>query len=539
LNALLGTPKGALGRSTLPAKSPYEVRNANNENEWEDNLNVKRRKVNQPWTVTRVAKEMPPWARTSDHPKGFSHKSESKTSLAGQRSLMVKEIIDITSDNEGGLTSDVTLPSTPAREPVPRTVPSEELVTKTPALQIPKPEITPRWEVLSSPPVSARNHLEIAVDTGPVVGHTRSHSTEITIKNTSLPDTEKSMESQRPKLASKAKPLRIAKSQSRSMLLCQNPSTAAARSQSLRNSQKTIETATGVEPEDETTLMVARRPRVNPFASLSDSDDDTSSKVVPQKDQPRGRERILPQMSAVGPSKGRAAALASDGTNRSSSPACTTMPPRPEHFELLVNSATPASLPLPATKGRQRMPAPCLESSEMEIMHGLMDQQPSAPSNAQVSTLKAIPPAFLSQLQPTAKEPFVPPSMPTVNSPFRRMQSESNANSNNDCLIVLSPIEETEPVAAVLRPSQEELLRKVPTRSKRASRKPLQRSMGLATGIIEKSKATTRGKAKQVEIVPEKRTEVGPWTVEATDLFEWKPPDWEERVKRRLKEFGF
>ncbi|KAE9973879.1 hypothetical protein EG327_008942 [Venturia inaequalis] len=557
LNALLGTPKGAMGRSTVLAKSPYEIRNASNENEWENNQNVKRRKVDQPWSFTRVSKDMPLWARTSDARKEISQKSGDNIPLAGQRPLMVKEIIDITSDTEGF--SDVTIPSTPARAPASLAVPMSNPTGKTVAPRIPKPKATPRRAAPSSPPVSARNHLKV-IDAGKSVENTRSRGTESTAKDTPLPNTDQNPPLlQRPKLVSKTKPLRIARSQPRSMLLCQTSTQAASGlSQPARNTQKNTNAPKSVQPEAEPTLLetliAARRPRVDPFACLSDSDDDVMlSKVVPKKAQSISKEKTVVSKTTAGPSKSITAALTSNQTNRSSSPAFSTMPPRPARIEQIGNSAAPASLVTPTARRRQRPQIPSTENSDMEIVHGLMDRQIFAPSNAQAPTVAKpttripfLPPPeptarapFQAPPKPGAKSPIFAPSKPAAKSPFRRVQSESNANFAID--IVSSPIEEPEPVPAVLRSSQEELLRKVQTRSKKAPRKALQRSMSLATGTKEKAKVTARANAKRVEpvSVPEKKTETGPWTIEATDLFEWRPPDWEERVKKRQAEFGF
>ncbi|KAE9969902.1 hypothetical protein BLS_005190 [Venturia inaequalis] len=557
LNALLGTPKGAMGRSTVLAKSPYEIRNASNENEWENNQNVKRRKVDQPWSFTRVSKDMPLWARTSDARKEISQKSGDNIPLAGQRPLMVKEIIDITSDTEGF--SDVTIPSTPARAPASLAVPMSNPTGKTVAPRIPKPKATPRRAAPSSPPVSARNHLKV-IDAGKSVENTRSRGTESTAKDTPLPNTDQNPPLlQRPKLVSKTKPLRIARSQPRSMLLCQTSTQAASGlSQPARNTQKNTNAPKSVQPEAEPTLLetliAARRPRVDPFACLSDSDDDVMlSKVVPKKAQSISKEKTVVSKTTAGPSKSITAALTSNQTNRSSSPAFSTMPPRPARIEQIGNSAAPASLVTPTARRRQRPQIPSTENSDMEIVHGLMDRQIFAPSNAQAPTVAKpttripfLPPPeptarapFQAPPKPGAKSPIFAPSKPAAKSPFRRVQSESNANFAID--IVSSPIEEPEPVPAVLRSSQEELLRKVQTRSKKAPRKALQRSMSLATGTKEKAKVTARATAKRVEpvSVPEKKTETGPWTIEATDLFEWRPPDWEERVKKRQAEFGF
>lgn len=557
LNALLGTPKGAIGRSTLPMKSPYDMKNANNGNEWEDNRNAKRRKVDQPRSVTRASKEIPLWAKTSDARNAPSQNSGGIISLAGQRPLMVNEFVDLTSDNEGF--SDVTIPSTPGRLPAPHSSSLEKSAVTTPGPRIPKPKVTPRREAPSSPPVSARNHLKV-IDTGTIVGNTECRGTEGTVKDTLLPDTEESVPSlQRPKPAPRTKPLRIARSQPRYMLLCQT--STQTQSQPARKTQKNTNATRGIQPEAEPTLLetliASRRPRVDPFACLSDSDDDVAlSKFVPKKAQPKSKETAIPK-TAAGPCNSRTAALASDGTNRSSSPAFSTMPSRPERFEPIGNFAAQASLPSPIARRGQTSSARCLGSSEMEIMHGRMDQQIFAPSNAPPPIVRMASSAFLTRNpslplpEPTTRAPILKPtnpaakapnyasSKPAVKSPFRRVQSESNAKSI--IAAVSSPIEDPELVPAVLRSSQEELLRNMQTRSKKSSRKPLQRSVSLATGTKERVKVMARAQAKRIEPVPvpEKKSESGPWTIEATDLFDWRPPDWEERVQKRKAEFKY
>lgn len=72
LNALLGTPKGLIGKATLPTKSPFELRHGgaeNRENEgWEQGRPPKRQRVIVPGAAVtpKRATESPLWARTTD-----------------------------------------------------------------------------------------------------------------------------------------------------------------------------------------------------------------------------------------------------------------------------------------------------------------------------------------------------------------------------------------------------------------------------------------------------------------------------------------
>ena len=107
LNALFGTPKGPIGKATLPAKSPFEQRHADAENEeWEDGRPPKRQRTEPPtaWNVTRTdktaksesKKEPPLWLRKAD-----STRQKKKAPLeAGQQKPVTKEIIDLSEDVE-------------------------------------------------------------------------------------------------------------------------------------------------------------------------------------------------------------------------------------------------------------------------------------------------------------------------------------------------------------------------------------------------------------------------------------------------------
>ena len=129
LNALLGASKGPIGKAALPAKSPFEQRHAQSENEeWENGGPPKRRRTEQPaaWNVTRTTKantsaarvETPLWARTVDSGK----QRKAAPLQAGQQRLGSKEITDLSEDVDEstkfllGFSSDALLPPSPPRE---------------------------------------------------------------------------------------------------------------------------------------------------------------------------------------------------------------------------------------------------------------------------------------------------------------------------------------------------------------------------------------------------------------------------------------
>ena len=125
LNALLGTPRGPVGKAALPTWSPFEQRQAEQENEdWEDGRPAKRHRTDDTpaWNVTRTTttprpnarKETPLWARTADAAK---QKTKKAGLQPGQQMLGTKEVIDLSdlADIPGpeflpGFSSDVLQP---------------------------------------------------------------------------------------------------------------------------------------------------------------------------------------------------------------------------------------------------------------------------------------------------------------------------------------------------------------------------------------------------------------------------------------------
>ncbi|GAB1743389.1 hypothetical protein NU219Hw_g9225t1 [Hortaea werneckii] len=119
LNALLGTPKGPIGKAALPAKSPFELRHRDVhgvENEqWEAGRPPKRQRIEkQKNSSAAPVKEAPLWARTND----LRQKSK--------QSVQAQDVIDLREDEPDqflpGFSSDALLPpSSPVREtPAPK-----------------------------------------------------------------------------------------------------------------------------------------------------------------------------------------------------------------------------------------------------------------------------------------------------------------------------------------------------------------------------------------------------------------------------------
>ena len=170
LNALLGTPKGALGKAALPTKSPYELRNGA---EHGDQRPAKRLRVGgeRAWNITRTT--TPSRALKTKETslragpvvsKGRSTgrvSSKLRTPLVpGHRPLGITEVIDITSENDDeNLASEITLPETPQamRSATPILKPK-----RTPAVPLLWRKVdSPPAEVIEpvSPPINAKNRF--------------------------------------------------------------------------------------------------------------------------------------------------------------------------------------------------------------------------------------------------------------------------------------------------------------------------------------------------------------------------------------------
>ena len=132
LNALLGTPKGPIGKATIPAKSPFELRHRgvnDVENEqWEAGRPPKRQRIEkQKIPSAAPGKEPPLRARTNDA------RQKSKQSVQAQ------DVIDLREDEPDqflpGFSSDALIPpSSPVREtPAPKKPSASE--SSSPAFQ--------------------------------------------------------------------------------------------------------------------------------------------------------------------------------------------------------------------------------------------------------------------------------------------------------------------------------------------------------------------------------------------------------------------
>ena len=162
LNALLGTPKGPIGKAMLPAKSPFEMKQQDVENAgWEEGRPPKRQRT-EPWNVVRTtttttttppkppSKETPLWARTADAKASTKKAKKNATLPAGQQRLGTKEIIDLSEDGDDapadflpGLSSDAVVPPSSPPKDRPRAAAKRAMRSSPPAAPIQRREPRP------------------------------------------------------------------------------------------------------------------------------------------------------------------------------------------------------------------------------------------------------------------------------------------------------------------------------------------------------------------------------------------------------------
>jgi hypothetical protein len=108
---------------------------------------------------------------------------------------------------------------------------------------------------------------------------------------------------------------------------------------------------------------------------------------------------------------------------------------------------------------------------------------------------------------------------PSPVRPFRRVQSDPEPR---DTTYIISPGQAAAAAAAAAGPSRRQPLRK--TQSVVSAMRPVPNErMNTLPTFKQPAKPVLR---------ETKSTDVGPWSTDALDLFDWRPPDWEDRLQR-------
>ncbi|KAL1305910.1 hypothetical protein AAFC00_004053 [Neodothiora populina] len=105
LQSLLGPQRGPIGKASLPGKSPFEERNRDQENRSSESGRASKRQKTDAWNVTRTTKTPKQTTKTavsathSNRGKATTKASNNKDA-SGQRQLSVTEVIDLLSDTD-------------------------------------------------------------------------------------------------------------------------------------------------------------------------------------------------------------------------------------------------------------------------------------------------------------------------------------------------------------------------------------------------------------------------------------------------------
>ena len=502
LNALLGTPKGRIGKATVPTKSPFEMRQAEENEEWESGRPSKRSKP-EPWNVTRtttvpspvVRRETPLWKRTAD----ARAKAAKQTPLPrGQQKLGTKEVIDLSDDGEDspsrflpGFSSDAIGPgSSPVRE-IPRPAPvarKQQVRSSSPAFQTQQAATTKRN---GNEPVDRRSPRP------EVVSHVDTPT-----KAPELPERVPSPEPLAPPFLpppltnSKAsQTLRMATSApKRKTLACLDQISAPSGDDPKRSRTTEPEKPTSSKRKTQRELLEERIAKMNKRAQqraddLNDTVDDAEATALeidqmdqaalpPPSTEPRSDKPVEKQ-----PDRPFRRVVSETGTATSTATSAKRIPGALVRFT--PPPTTRAARPADYTRG-----SPVLEQREQ--------QRPA----------KTI-------------EPMAPPPAPTVTSaPMHAQPDPPRLRSKSPPL----------PEALPSKPAKSR-----PGIGRKEVRKSAQACFptalnvaanGTSTVMLAKPFQAPRPPAKAKS--PPTSSDVGPWSREAFDLFTWRPPGWDE-----------
>ena len=500
LNALLGTPKGPIGKAALPTKSPFEERQASVANqEVDEGRPAKKQRIEQPpaWNVVRTARATealsekpqpaPLWAQTSD-----STKQRRKPYMGtGQKTLATKEIIDLCDDNEEmqdkflpGFSSDALAPSSPPREAV---MPQMHN-SRQPTLR----SSSPVFQTQHVPPRARKASATASGD----LSHKRSDSRAQTtpIDNAVPADdcglSEKAASKTRPQVqpSVQVSDLRYAERQG----TLENDHSKEMRPPPAKH-VKTLRIAASASKKktllchDQLSIKSSRSQRTQHDNNAGNSHDRPSlSSRSPETAAKSQREQLHERLARIAAKGGNGA-----DSNANNQPSVPQLRPR-----------TP------------------LEQNALELAE--LDRVIMPPAHP--SSLKAnASPNESRQLRRVLSEADVPPG------------TNSNRVPGAPVRYTPSPAKKPPSAASSVAPSNSEASpgrqRSAPP-SKVRAKKPLQRAVSLntasnGTSTVILSKPFQTPKAPILKM-PEPAKAPNPWSREAFDLFTWRPPGWDE-----------
>lgn len=454
LSAVLGTPKGPIGKAALPQRSPFEERQANQATNWAAvERNAKRQRVaevGQTWNAAKDIKTPVPKSRALQCERSSGSRGimapplERQTPLANRvpGRTVPHEVVDITSDVEEPM-SDVTLPNTPPnlshlsaftsgrtmQRPMQRPVPNVRAAV---------PESRPRPlhrerppERSPSPPVSTTSKVT-GVQEATVLPHKVAKNAEKHPERQSSP--------QRKTLKLKAGPRK-------KMLFCQET------------------------PQDRDTGVAMK------YRSVSRPNDPNVQNSIGPRYVKRTSE--IPRLD--------------NGLTPSSPPDEVEDPPE--------KAAPGEGVGRYRQKVRSDRASKSLPGREAELSNGL-ERAPTVGRKGQSSTSDVASRAQVSKFRGSNAAPPAAAPDKAASPPYkRRVRSENDHRPNQD-----KPSTAARPNAGGRTASK-------------GTKKMVQRSTSLQIAVPSKT-----ARRASTPPSPPVDKDVGPWSTEAMDLFDWRPP---------------
>jgi len=460
LNALLGTPKGRVGKAVLPAKSPFELRRDGQENEhWENGRSPKRRKIDE--TDGRDLERSRPTSvanrrLTDDKLAKLYERSKAKT----QRK---PEVIDLCSDE---ITNTATKTTQPTARPTTATSGRKNSAHKV---------------------VQSTDNTTTAENAG------KEHSMRLDSR-VSVQSTRPSREAEQTTAGNepsqkKGGSLRLMSNAPRRMLVCQEQLSRRSNSQLRRETepgsvvtqQQTVETPRQpAQPESELSLRESIKKRIARKARVLSSSPPSPPRQISNQIHAQSQESsafLAAPPSAVAESiqPPREASPAEVQAEHVSQPISIFTAP----IQQKLPSKTPLRRPGDPVRRASRSVTPRVEEATSENVPKIIQTVRANASSAQAETLKA------------DKPPTVPQNDKSMRPPRKQKGPQKHA----------------------------------PSLDLNKAANPLQTAM-LAMPFKRPLTATSKAENPLVD------TDRGPWSREALDLFVWRPPDWEERMKK-------
>lgn len=481
LNTILGTLKGPHGKAVISAKSPYESRK-DAENEWQDERTPKRQKIVdsqpmqnliKPFEIRRPSsKSTPLWARTVDARKATMSKQGSKAEKKGPQTGTSPDVVEIDSDTDN-VFSDVTLRST-----------SPEF-QKTASLRYTvQPRQTSRSAPRLSPPVIVSNKVS-NVGYGKMMADklTENHPGEHAVSP--LPN-------------SRAKALRLSNGRSRSTLLCQNA--PQQRSKLIDQTR----TALGQE---------ARRGFQDPslfeaidwdFAPLQELNDHNITNGRAPTSKTHGESPKINQFGShlpIKPQENRLNPKKSNGTTNT-----TEALQKQKHLSSLKDPISDVS----------DSPSSSSDTFEEMTMHGRMDQRlltstSKASKPKATSTPKPSRPTSRLKLALTRNTKTNNPSAGPAPGPERGKVPEPGLDTSPRSFRRVSSATDA-PIPSTAENWETRNASKLKSKLLRS------KSINVTKALPKKDQSPLLAPPPPVD------TDVGPWSTEAFDLFDWRPP---------------